>query len=219
MRELHAGTVTFAFTDSEGSTGLLEELGDEMYGELSRDHRRIVRETFGAAGGAEIDTRGDAFFFSFARARDAVAAVVAAQRKLRDHAWPRGREVRVRMGMGEPAVGDEGYLGMDVVRAARIASAGAGGQILISETMRALLGNTLPAGATVRDLGQHSLKDIQRQHIYEIAVDGRAIGYKPQAARVPSKTSRADQMGSRLEERIHDYSPRSRRRRVHGPSA
>jgi class 3 adenylate cyclase len=119
MTQPPAGTVTFAFTDIEGSTRLLQELGDEAYGRLSGDHRRLVRETFGARGGTEVDTQGDAFFLSFPRARDAVAAAVDAQRALRDHDWPDGKEVRVRMGLhtGEPHVGEEGYLGLDVVRA------------------------------------------------------------------------------------------------------
>jgi len=140
-----AGTVTFVFTDIEGSTRLLQELGDE-YGDVARDHRRIVREAFGARGGSEVDTQGDAFFFSFPRARDAVAAVVDAQRALAAHKWPRAKDVRVRIGLhtGEPTLGDEGYVGMDVVRAARICSAGHGGQILLSETTRALIGNQLP---------------------------------------------------------------------------
>ena len=85
MSSFHSGTVTFAFTDIEGSTKLLQELGDEAFGGLSRDHRRLVRETFGEAGGTEVDTQGDAFFFSFPRARDAVNAAVAAQRALREH--------------------------------------------------------------------------------------------------------------------------------------
>jgi class 3 adenylate cyclase len=208
MSSFHAGTVTFAFTDIEGSTKLLQELGDVEFGALSRDHRRLVRETFGKAGGSEIDTQGDAFFFSFPRARDAVNAAVAAQRALREHAWPDGREVRVRMGLhtGEPHVGDEGYLGIDVVRAARIASAGAGGQILISETTRALLGNVLPDGAAVLDLGERHLKDIQHEHIYEVAVDGRSTGYKPQVKddHAPRRT-RTDEMAARFEERIESY--------------
>jgi class 3 adenylate cyclase len=207
MSSFHSGTVTFAFTDIEGSTRLLQELGDEAFGTLSRDHRRIVRETFGEAGGSEIDTQGDAFFFSFPRARDAVTAAVAAQRALRDHDWPDGREVRVRMGLhtGEPHVGDEGYLGIDVVRAARIASAGAGGQILISETTRALLGNVLPDGVAVVDLGERHLKDIQHEHIYEVAVDGHATGYKPQAKEKAPRKSRTDEMATRFEERIESY--------------
>jgi class 3 adenylate cyclase len=173
VSSLPAGTVTFAFTDIEGSTRLLQELGDD-YAEVVRDHRRIVRECLGSSGGTEIDTQGDAFFFSFTRARDAVRGAVAAQRSLRDHAWPRGAEVRVRMGLhtGEPTVGEEGYLGMDVVRAARIASAGHGGQILLSETTRALVGNDLPEGVGVHDLGQARLKDVQHEHIYELSVDG-----------------------------------------------
>ncbi|HEY6960466.1 MAG TPA: adenylate/guanylate cyclase domain-containing protein [Gaiellaceae bacterium] len=205
MTSLHTGTVTFAFTDIEGSTKLLQELGDSGYAVVSRDHRRIVRETFGAAGGTEIDTQGDAFFFSFPRARDAVSAAVAAQRALREHAWPEGREVRVRMGLhtGEPQVGDEGYLGIDVVRAARIASAGAGGQILISETTRALLGNTLPDGVAVVDLGEQHLKDIQHERIYEVAVDGSAKGYRP--ARPAAAESRTDAMAERFEARVHAY--------------
>jgi class 3 adenylate cyclase len=210
MTSLHSGTVTFAFTDIEGSTKLLQELGDEAFGALSRDHRRLVRETFGQAGGTEIDTQGDAFFFSFSRARDAVNAAIAAQRALREHAWPDGREVRVRMGLhtGEPHLGDEGYLGIDVVRAARIASAGAGAQILISETTRALLGNVLPDGVAVLDLGEQHLKDIQHEHIYEVTVDGRATGYKTKAkehpAAAPRKT-RTDEMAARFEERIESY--------------
>jgi class 3 adenylate cyclase len=207
VTSLHAGTVTFAFTDIEGSTKLLQELGDEAFGALSRDHRRIVRETFGAAGGSEIDTQGDAFFFSFPRARDAVNAAVTAQRALRGHAWPDGREVRVRMGLhtGEPHVGDEGYLGIDVVRAARIASSGAGGQILISETTRALLGNVLPDGVSVLDLGERHLKDIQHEHIYEVAVDGRATGYRPPKKEGGPRKSRTDEMAARFEERIESY--------------
>jgi class 3 adenylate cyclase len=205
VTDLHAGTVTFAFTDIEGSTRLLQELGDDGYGVVSRDHRRIIRETFGSAGGREIDTQGDAFFFSFSRARDAVAAAVDAQRRLRDHEWPEGREVRVRMGLhtGEPQVGDEGYLGLDVVRAARIASAGTGGQILISETTRALLGNTLPDGVAVVDLGEQQLKDIQHEHIYELSVDGRARGYRAQKPQAPR--SRVDDLASSFEQRIERY--------------
>ena len=205
MTGLHAGTVTFAFTDIEGSTRLLQELGDEGYGAVSRDHRSIIRETFAGAGGREIDTQGDAFFFSFARARDAVAGAVEAQRRLRDHEWPGGREVRVRMGLhtGEPQVGDEGYLGLDVVRAARIASAGTGGQILISETTRALLGNVLPEGVAVVDLGERQLKDIQHEHIYELAIDGHARGYRSPATAPPA--SRSDDLAARFEQRVERY--------------
>src|SRR5215467_3429459 len=204
MSTLPGGTVTFVFTDIEGSTQLLQELGDVGYGQVSGDHRRLVRETFGARGGTEIDTQGDAFFFSFPRARDAVAAAVEAQRALGDHDWPEGNELRVRMGLhtGEPHVGEEGYLGLDVVRAARISAAGHGGQILISETTRALLGNQLPEGVAVHDLGQQNLKDVQHEHIYELTIDGRAVSPKPQKQ---SKKSRQEDMAARFEDRITAY--------------
>ncbi len=205
MTTLPAGTVTFVFTDIEGSTRLLQELGDEAYGRVSGDHRRLVRETFGAHGGTEIDTQGDAFFFSFPRARDAVAGAVEAQRALRDHEWGDGRAVSVRMGLhtGEPHVGEEGYLGLDVVRAARISAAGHGGQILISETTRALLGNQLPDGVAVHDLGEQHLKDVQHEHIYELTIDGRAVSPKPLKTQSPK--SRQEDMASRFEERITAY--------------
>src|SRR3954449_5791725 len=171
MSTLPGGTVTFVFTDIESSTQLLQELGDETYGRVSGDHRRLVREAFGARGGTEIDTQGDSFFFSFPRARNAVAAAVDAQRALRDHEWPAGAQVRLRMGLhtGEPQLGEEGYLGLDVVRAARISAAGHGGQILVSETTRALLGNQVPEGVSVHDLGETSLKDIQHEHVYQVS--------------------------------------------------
>jgi class 3 adenylate cyclase len=205
MTNLPGGTVTFVFTDIEGSTRLLQELGDEAYGRVSADHRRLVRETFGSHGGTEIDTQGDAFFFSFPRARDAVAAAVDAQRALRDHAWPDARDVLVRMGLhtGEPHVGEEGYLGLDVVRAARISAAGHGGQILISETTRALLGNQLPDGVDVHDLGQQHLKDVQHEHIYELTIDGRTASPRPLKTQTPK--SRQEDMAKRFEDRITAY--------------
>jgi len=206
MSQLPGGTVTFVFTDIEGSTRLLQDLGDEAYGRVSSDHRRLVRESFGARGGTEIDTQGDAFFFSFPRARDAVAAAVDAQRALRDHEWPEGHELRVRMGLhtGEPHMGDEGYLGLDVVRAARISAAGHGGQILISETTRALLGNQLPDGVAVHDLGQQELKDVQHEHIYELTIDGTAASPKPLKTHAPTP-SRQEDMASKFEDRITAY--------------
>jgi class 3 adenylate cyclase len=207
MSSLPGGTVTFVFTDIEGSTKLLQELGDVAYGQVSSDHRKIVRETFGARGGTEIDTQGDAFFFSFPRARDAVGAAVDAQRALRDHGWPEGQHVRVRMGLhtGEPHMGDEGYLGLDVVRAARISAAGHGGQILISETTRALLGNQLPDGVDVHDLGQQDLKDVQHEHIFELKVDGRPVTSKPLKTHQASTKSRQEDMAARFEDRITAY--------------
>ena len=207
MSQLPGGTVTFVFTDIEGSTRLLQELGDEEYGRVSGDHRRLVREAFGARGGTEIDTQGDAFFFSFPRARDAVAAAVDAQRALRDHEWPGGRELLVRMGVhtGEPHLGEEGYLGLDVVRAARISAAGHGGQILLSETTRALLGNQLPDGVAVHDLGEQHLKDVQHEHIYELTIDGRSVPTRPLKTTPPDRGSSKEQMAARFSDRINAY--------------
>jgi class 3 adenylate cyclase len=208
MSSLPVGTVTFVFTDIEGSTRLLQELGDESYGQVAGDHRRLVREAFNGHGGTEIDTQGDAFFFSFPRARDAVAAAVGAQRALRDHGWPQGKSVRVRMGLhtGEPHLGEEGYLGIDVVRAARISGAGHGGQILVSETTRALLGNQLPDGVAVHDLGEQNLKDIQHEHIYEISIDGDPASYRPLKTERGSRSSGpGSSLEARFEERINAY--------------
>jgi class 3 adenylate cyclase len=199
---LPSGTVTFAFTDIEGSTRLLQELGDD-YAEVVAAHRRIIRERFGEREGTEMDTQGDAFFFSFARARAAVEAAVAAQRALRDHAWPGGAEVRVRMGLhtGEPSVGDEGYIGLDVVRAARICSAGHGGQILLSETTRALLGNQLPDGVTVHDLGEAHLKDIQHEHVFQLSIDDGPTSFPPLKTAPQAK---AEDWGAGLARRIQE---------------
>ncbi len=200
MATLPGGTVTFLFTDIEGSTRLLQELGD-AYGDVVRDHRRLLRENLGEKGGTEVDTQGDAFFYSFTRARDAVAGAVAAQRALATHEWPGGSEVRVRMGLhtGEPLVGDEGYLGLDVVRAARICSAGHGGQVLLSETTRALLGNELPEGASVVDLGQQDLKDVQHERIYQLAIDGDQK-FPPLKTDTPKSAS--DELGDRIERHV-----------------
>jgi class 3 adenylate cyclase len=203
---LPSGTVTFLFTDIEGSTELLRTLGDD-YGNLLGEERRILRETLGAAGGSEIDTQGDAFFFSFARARDAVAGAVGAQRALEEHEWPDDVQVKVRMGLhtGEPAVGAEGYVGLDVVRAARICSAGHGGQILISETTRALLGSDLPDGVTLRDLGGQELKDIGEERIFHLALDGQEDAFAPLKTERRRKPSKADILGEDFEQRIEDF--------------
>jgi class 3 adenylate cyclase len=187
MPAIPSGTVTFAFTDIEGSTRLLKELGDR-YGDLLSAHRRLIRDVFSRHGGEEIDTQGDAFFYSFRRARDAVNAAVDAQRETAAHEWPAGARLRVRMGLhtGEPAVGEEGYLGLDVVRAARLASTGHGGQILVSETTRALIGGELPDGVRVRDLGQTQLKDLdQPELVYELVIDGISEEHPPLAATEP----------------------------------
>jgi len=207
MATLPGGTITFLFTDIEGSTRLLQELGD-AYGDVVRDHRRLLREHLGDNGGTEVDTQGDAFFYSFTRARDAVGGAVAAQRALAAHEWPGQTEVRVRMGVhtGEPSVGEEGYLGLDVVRAARICSAGHGGQILLSETTRALVGNDLPDGVAVVDLGQQHLKDVQHERIYQLTLDG-AQSFPPLKTDTPKSAS--DELGDRIERHVEDMIARS----------
>ena len=213
MSSLPSGTVTFLFTDIEGSTRLLQQLGDG-YGELVQQHRSVLREALGAAGGREIDTQGDAFFFSFTRARDAIAGAVAAQRALAEHEWPAGAEVKVRMGLhtGEPSVGEEGYHGIDVVRAARICSAAAGGQILLSETTRGLAGSSVPDGVRVKDLGPHDLKDIGSERLSQLVYDEReatAPALRPERGRARRGTSRAEQLAetweARLERQIDEF--------------
>jgi class 3 adenylate cyclase len=182
MPNLPSGTVTFAFSDIEGSTALLKGVGEEAYAGLLAIHRRLVRETFVGHGGQEIDTQGDAFFYSFVRAREAVAAAAALQRAHETESWPGGVAVRIRLGLhtGEPAVGDEGYTGLDVVRAARIAAVGRGGQVLLSETTRAIVANALPEGVELVELGQRQLKDIdQPEVLYELRIAGVALPQAP----------------------------------------
>ena len=141
-----------------------------------------MREHFTEHGGVEIDTQGDAFFFAFSRARDAVIAAVEAQRAHAAHEWPDGIGVRVRMGLhtGEPALGAEGYLGLDVVRAARLCTAGSGGHVLLSEATRALVGASLPEGVSIFPLGERRLKDIDEpERVFELEIDGASPPHAP----------------------------------------
>ena len=128
MASLPTGTVTFLFTDIEGSTRLLQELGDR-YADVLGEHRRLLRGALQERGGQEVDSQGDAFFVAFQRAKDAVAAAVAAQQAVRQAPWPEGTTIRLRMGIhtGEPLRSAGGYVAMDVHRAARICDAGHGG--------------------------------------------------------------------------------------------
>jgi class 3 adenylate cyclase len=209
VNSLPSGTVTFLFTDIEGSTALVRELGDR-YADVLGLERSILRRAVADAGGREIDTQGDAFFFSFTRARDAVAGAVAAQRGLAAQEWPDSVEVQVRMGLhtGEPSVGDEGYVGLDVVRAARICSAGHGGQILVSETTRALLGSALPDGVALRDLGTKTLKDVGEERLYQLSVDGHD-DFAPVKGERRAGLSKADILGDDFEQRIDAFVRRS----------
>jgi predicted ATPase/class 3 adenylate cyclase len=179
--ELPTGTVTFLFTDIEGSTRLLQRLGDE-YPELLAVHHRLLRTAVEANGGVAIGSEGDSLFAAFGSASGALQAAVAAQRALAGHRWPGGSEVRVRMGLhtGEAAVRDGTYVGLDVHRAARIAAVGHGGQVLVSESSRALVEQSLPAGVELRDLGRHRLKDLaQPERIYETVIAGLPSQFPP----------------------------------------
>ena len=171
---LPAGTVTFIFTDIEGSTELLKQLGDQ-YATVLADMRRILREIFSRWNGQEVDTQGDSFFVSFPRASEAVAAAVEILHALAQHTWPEGVEVRLRIGLhtGEPLVAEEGYVGMDVHRAARIGNVAHGGQVLLSETTAALVMDELPQGVSLLDLGKHRLKDLRRaERIRQLVIEG-----------------------------------------------
>jgi class 3 adenylate cyclase len=212
MPDLPSGTVTFAFTDIEDSTALLLKLGD-LYGDTLAEHRRLVREAF-SADGVEIDTQGDAFFFAFPRARDAVAAAAEVQRAHAGFDWPRGAAVRVRIGLhtGEPHVGDEGYLGLDVVRAARICTAARGGQVLLSDATRALLGSALPAGVEVYPRGERQLKGIDEpERIFELEIEGapvpeeEATAEEVEAPAPEPAQATPDELGKRLSEAIEQH--------------
>ncbi len=160
MAELPVGTVTFLFTDIEGSTKLLDQLGEE-YADVLDEQRRLLRAAFRDHSGVEVDTQGDAFFVAFARASDAAAAALAAQQTLE------ASRARVRMGLhtGEPLIHHAGYVGMDVHRAARVMSAGHGGQVVVSERTRSFLSDDLP----LRDLGVHRLKDLRDpERLYQL---------------------------------------------------
>jgi class 3 adenylate cyclase len=169
--ELPRGTVTFLFTDVEGSTRLLTALGDRYAGILAA-HHRVVRQAIAAHGGCEVGTHGDAFFVAFARAGDAVGAAVAAQRGLAAIPWPEGAELRVRMGLhtGEAAVQGTTYVGLDVHRAARICSAAHGGQVLVSRATRELVAGALAGDdVALRDIGPRELRDLVRpEHLFEV---------------------------------------------------
>ena len=179
---LPTGTVTFVFTDIEGSTRLATELGPATYGHLLEQHHRLLRAAFAAHGGVERGTAGDSFLVVFRDARSAVAAAVEAQRALAGTSWPADAVVRVRMGLhsGEGIAGGDDYVGIDINRAARIAAAGHGGQVLVSDATRALAELDLPAGVSIRDLGRHRLKDLPApEHLFELVVEGLPSEFPP----------------------------------------
>jgi predicted ATPase/class 3 adenylate cyclase len=179
-----AQTLTFLFTDIEGSTALLQRLGG-CYAVALADHQEIIRSCLAAHGGREIDTQGDAFFAVFPAPSACVAAAVDMQRRLRAHPWPAGQAVRVRMGIhcGEAEQTPAGVVGLEVHRAARIAAVAHGGQIVVSDAAAVLVRDSLPAGATLRDLGLHRLKDLTRpEQIFQLDADGLPAAFPPLAS-------------------------------------
>src|SRR5436309_3208989 len=178
MAEPPSGTVTLLFSDIEGSTRLLERTGGDAYAGLLKEHRCLLGQAFDHHDGFHVGSEGDSFFVAFASADDAAAAAGAGQRALAGHAWPDDAEIRVRMGLhsGAPRLIDRGYVGLEVHQAERVMSAGHGGQVLLSESTRALLGERFE----VHDLGDHRLKDLSgAQHLYQLVVDGLAADFPP----------------------------------------
>jgi DNA-binding NarL/FixJ family response regulator/class 3 adenylate cyclase len=177
MPELPNGTVTLVFTDVESSTQLVRELGD-AYAQLMGDHRRLLTTAVGDAGGHVVDHRGDEFFVVFEDAGPAAEAVAAAQRAFAKHDWPEGVELRVRMGLhtGQPTFREGAYYGLDVHRAARIAQAGCGGQILLSQPTR----DALDSSYEVEDLGEHELPGlVEPERLFQLNVAGLRSQFPP----------------------------------------
>ena len=175
-------TLTFLFTDIEGSTALLRRLGDSDYGRVLADHHALIRAALAAHDGKEVDTQGDAFFAVFSSPTACVAAVIDMQCALEAREWPSGEQVRVRMGVhsGEAATTAVGLVGLDVHRAARVGAIAHGGQVLLSETAAALVRDSLPPGAAIRDLGAQRLKDLGRpEQIFQLDATGLQGDFPP----------------------------------------
>jgi predicted ATPase/class 3 adenylate cyclase len=178
MDELPQGTVTLVFTDIEGSTRLLASMGSR-YEAVLAEHRKLLRAAFSSHAGIEVDTQGDALFYAFSRAQDAVTAAVEAQQYLSSHDFGEGVELRVRMGIhtGEPSLSDEGYVGSDVHLGARISAVAWGGQIVVSSATAALVGGDADE-TSLRSLGEHALKDIEgRVELYQVVAPGLREGF------------------------------------------
>jgi predicted ATPase/class 3 adenylate cyclase len=175
-------TLTFLFTDIEGSTALLGRLGDDAYAQVLAGHHVLIRSALSVHDGTEVDTQGDAFFAVFSSPRGCVAAVLAMQQAIAAHTWPGGEQLRVRMGIhcGEAARTATGLVGLEVHRAARVAAVGHGGQVLVSEAAAVLVRDGLPPGAALADLGVHRLKDLGRpERIFQLTAAGLAAGFPP----------------------------------------
>ena len=181
MADLPTGTVTFVFTDIEGSTRLLQELGDG-YVAVRDTYAAIMRRAIASGDGVEVGTEGDSFFAVFSSPVGALRAAVEAQHDLAGQRWAHGDPVRVRMGIhtGEGRLGGDDYVGLDVHRAARIAGAANGGQVILSEATRALVEDGLPPGVSLRTLGEHRLRDIDRpEELHDLVIEGLAQDFPP----------------------------------------
>ena len=179
---LPTGTVTFLFSDIEGSTNLVRRIGDGVFADIRADHRRILREAFVAHGGREIDTAGDGFFIAFDSARSAVLAAISAQLELATFSWPEDAEVRVRIGLhtAEPHLAEDGYVGVGVHRAARICDAAHGGQILVSNATAGIVEDAELPGVELIDLDEHRLKSLTRkQRLFQVQVPGLPSDFAP----------------------------------------
>ena len=175
------GDVTLLFSDIEGSTRLVQELGDD-YANVLSDHRRVIRNAVAEAGGHEVDCRADEFFIAFPDPTSALAAALGAQRALAAEDWPEGIDVRVRMGMhtGRPVLADDTYYGLDVHRAARICRSGHGGQVLVSGATREALYGIDLGDAELQDLGEHELKGLpQAERIFQVVAPGLEATFPP----------------------------------------
>jgi predicted ATPase/class 3 adenylate cyclase len=181
MTQLPTGTITFLFTDIEGSTRLLTDLESQFKPVLER-HQELIRAAVASHAGVEIATEGDSFFCVFNTAPDGLAAAVDIQRRLAHEEWPGGRNVRVRIGVhtGTAALGGDNYVGIDVHRAARISESGHGGQVLVSAATRLLGAAGLSDGVTFQDLGEVHLRDLEQpEHLYQLVIDGIESSFPP----------------------------------------
>ncbi len=189
MRYLPTGTLTLLFTDIEGSTRLLQRLG-EQYADVLKKSRQLLRRAFQQGNGYEVDTQGDAFFVVFERAADAILSAASAQQALFNASWPAGEVVRVRIGLhtGEPQPTEEGYIGLNVHRAARIMSIAHGGQVLLSRATRDIVFHDLSDGISLRDLGEYRLKDIiGRNRLYQLDIPDLPNDFPPLSSLGPER--------------------------------
>jgi predicted ATPase/class 3 adenylate cyclase len=224
MRDLPTGTVTFLFSDVEGSTRLLERLR-ERYTDVQNGHDAIVRAAIATGDGREVSTEGDSFFAVFPTPAEAIGAAARIQRELAAMPWPDGVDVRVRIGIhtGEGLLGGDNYLGLDVNRAARIAAAAHGGQVLLSDATWGLVERCLPAATRLRNLGNHRLKNLQQpERLHELVIEGLEQEFPPPRTldarpnNLPGQLTRFIGRGDELV-RIQDLLTRNRLVTLTGP--